>query len=77
MNFSYFFPIITGIPDAERAMIYEEYLLPNVVVNHQKQCDSSNIELSQATKLNEQTPGNSTASPIVENKGNQNTQWHM
>ena len=46
----YFFPVIADITDAERDMIYEGSFLPNVVVSHQRQCDSSNIELSQCTK---------------------------
>ena len=48
-------------------MIYQGSLLPNVVVNHQRQCDTSNIELSQDTKPSEQTPGKSTAPSVVEN----------
>ena len=63
----YFFPLIADITDAERDMIYEGSLLTNVVVNHQGQCDSSNIELSQGTKPSEQTHGNSTAPSVVEN----------
>ena len=35
--------------------------------NPQRQCDSSNIELSQYAKPSKQTPGNCTASPIVGN----------
>ena len=53
-----------------RDMIYEEYWLPNVVVNNQRQCDSSKIELIQGTKPSEQTPQKSTASPVVENNEN-------
>ena len=48
-------------------MIYARSLLPYVVVNHQKQCDSSNIELSQGTKPIEQTPGKSTTPTVVGN----------
>ena len=35
--------------------------------NPQRQCDSSNIEIHQGAKPSEQTPGNCTALPIVEN----------
>ena len=63
----YFFPLIADITDAERIMIYEGSLFPNVVMNHKRQCDSSNIELSQGTKPSEQTPGNRRVSPVVEN----------
>ena len=63
----YFFPLTADITDAERDMVYERSLLPNVVVNHQRQCDSSNTELSQGTKPSEQTPGKSTAPSAVGN----------
>ena len=48
-------------------MIYEGSLLPNVVVNHQRQYDSSNSELNQGTKPSKQTPGKSMAPSVVGN----------
>ena len=63
----YFFPLIADITDAERDMIYEGSLLPNVVVNHQRHYDNSNSELRQGTKPSEQTHGKSTAPSVVEN----------
>ena len=38
-----------------------------MVVNHQRQCDSPNIELSQGSKPIEQTPGKSMAPSVVGN----------
>ena len=59
--------LIVNMPNAEQEKIYWELWVAYREKNPQRQCDSSNIELSQGTKPSEQTPGNSTASPIVEN----------
>ena len=50
-----------------REKIYQELQFTYRKKNPQRHCDGSNTELSQGTKPSEQTPGNSTASPVVEN----------
>ena len=57
---TYVISLIKNMTNAEQEKIYWEK-------NPQRQCDSSNNELSQGTKSSEQTPGNSTASPVVQN----------
>ena len=52
---------------AEQEKIYWELWFDYREKNPRRQCDSSNIELSQGTKPSEQTPGNSTASSVVVN----------
>ena len=50
-----------------REKIYWELWFIYREKNPQRHCDGSNIELSQGIKPSEQTPRNSTASPVVEN----------
>ena len=52
---------------AEQERIYWELWFTYREKNPQRHCEGSNIELSQGTKASKQTPGNCTASPIVEN----------
>ena len=67
-------PIVTVLPsltrsktDAERGKICWELWFTYREKNPQRHCDSSNIELSQATKPSKQTPRNSTVYSVVEN----------
>ena len=67
-------PIVTDLlsltrnkTDFERENIYWELWFTYREKNPQRHCDSSNIELCQDTKPSEQTPGNSTVYPVIEN----------
>ena len=64
---TYVISLTENMTKAEKEKIYWDFWLTYREKNPQRQCGSSNIELSQGTKPSEQTPGNSTASPIVEN----------
>ena len=63
----YVLSLTKNMTNAKQEKIYWELWFIYGEKNPQRQCDSSNIELSQGTKPSEQTPGNSTASPVVEN----------
>ena len=64
---TYVISLTKNMTNAEQEKIYWELYFTYREKNPQRQCDSSNIELCLGTKPSEQTPGNSTASPVVEN----------
>ena len=64
---TYVISLTENMTKAEKEKIYWELWFTYREKNPQRHCDGSNIELSQGTKPSEQTPGNSTVSPVVQN----------
>ena len=64
---TYVISLTENITKAEKEKIYWDFWFIYREKNPQRQCDSSNTELSQGTKPSEQIPGNSTVSPVVVN----------